>query len=844
MFLNLFFFFFLCGVKILMFMVHNKKILIMLSCCAALFFAKNTFAQSSYTISGSVIDDTTGETLLGASVILKEINKGTISNEYGFYSVTVPQGKYTLLVSYMGYRTFEKAIDLSSSQKINISLQPDSSELKEVVVKSNVMQSRSQVQNVLSGVNTIKKADIKKIPALLGEPDIVRTVLTMPGVTTIGEGTSGFNVRGGNIDQNLILMDEAPIYNSSHVFGFFSVFNPDAVKNIKLYKGGIPPRFGGRASSVLDIRQTEGSLRKFKAEGGVGMLFSRLTLQGPIAKDKLSYMFSGRRSYFDIFFALSSNDAVKNSSVYFYDLSTKLTWKINDKNTLYFSGYFGADVFNQKMTNSDDKDKEDEDGVNKTTSTTSNFIWNNRTATLRWNHIFSDKLFMNLSSIYSRYNYGISVSSDGGTASGGPGGENRGAGDFNWESKIDNYIIRPDFTLFLENDTKFRFGMDNTLYQFSPAKITGSEQSSLDFKTESLLTLAPYLSYNRKWSKLSLNAGVRYSWTANIGPYEVAEYGQGVPKNSSTIKEEVAYKSGEIIKQYSGFEPRLALNYSLNEISSLKLSYNRVFQYLGLISNTAATIPLDIWRPVGKHIKPLEVNQVALGYARDFQDQMYNFTAEVYYKTFKNIIEYKDGADLFLNKNIEKELLHADGYSTGLELAFYKSSGKLQGNINYTFSVTRRKTTSPYPSENLNRGEYYPSNFDRPHVLNLTLMYPFNKKWEASAFFTYQTGRPITEPTSKYTQYSNSGLERTYLVFDDRNASRLPDTHRLDLGLTYNFVSGVRWRSSLSFGVYNSYGNKNAFSRETVLRRSGTIETNQYSVVGVPIPYVNYNFKF
>lgn len=814
------------------FMRIFKKHYFVVFFCSFIFSKKTLFAQENYTISGTVIDETTGETLLGATVLIKETSQGTLSNEYGFYSITTKKGTYHLQASYMGYELFEKEIVLDKNQKVTLALKPASKELKEITVKSdNTADNRSQVSNILSGVSTLTKADIKKLPTFLGEPDVLKAVLTMPGVTTVGEGTPGFNVRGGNIDQNLILLDEAPIYSSSHAFGFFSIFNPDAVKYVKLYKGGIPARFGGRASSVLDIRQIEGSLRKFKAEGGVGVLFSRLVLEGPILKDKLSYMFSGRRSYFDLAFPFFP--ATKNSQVYFYDMSAKITWKINENNTLYFSGYFGADVFSSKQ--GDNVSNEDGSKNEKASSSSlSSYIQNNRTATLRWNHVFSDALFMNLSSIYSRYNYGLSSENSGRSRS----RENLVAEKFDWKSNIENYIIRPDFSLFLKNDAKLRFGMDNTFYRFAPAKVTGTRQSSADLGTEKLLTIAPYLSYDTKWGNLAINAGLRYSWSGNIGGYDVANYREGAPKSANTITETISYKSGEIIQQYHGIEPRLAMSYRLNDANSLKLSYNRVFQYLGLISNTAALTPFDIWRPVGKYIKPLEVNQVALGYAADFKDKMYNFTADIYYKTFKNIIEYKDGARLFLNKNIEKELLPAGAFSAGMELSIHKARGRLQGNANYTFSRTRRKTNSPFPSVNLNQGNYYPSNFDRPHVFNLTMNYTLSKKWEASAFFTYQTGRPITDPTSKF-YYINSYK----YVYDTRNAGRLPDTHRLDLGLTYKMTPKKRWQGSWSFGVYNAYNRKNIFSRVTTTG-TGIVTSTEFSVIGTVLPYFIYNFKF
>ncbi|MDO5978898.1 TonB-dependent receptor [Flavivirga spongiicola] len=788
------------------------------------------FAQDSQ-ISGTIEDSETGETLLGATIYSKESEKGTVTNEYGFFSLTIPKGKQTLVVSYLGYQDFIQEINLSSPQKLKIQLKVDNSLLEEVVITTTT-NTKSQTRSVIAGSVNLKPKDIKQIPALLGEPDITRSVLTQPGVSSVGEGTSGFNVRGGNIDQNLILLDEAPIYNSSHVWGFFSIFNADAVKDMQLYKGGIPARYGGRASSVLDIRQREGSNKQFKGEGGLGLLFSRLTLEGPIKKDKLSFLASGRRSYFDLFFPLIKS--IKGNKVYFYDLNAKLSWNINENNKLFASGYFGADVMKLKFTEENDGDTQNTNSSN--TNETIDFQWKNATATLRWNHIFSSKLFMNISGIYSRYNYALSSENSGG----GPTGTT--ASNFTWKSAVENWIIKPDFTLYQNADTKIRFGVNSTLYRFTPAKVTGNEAgiNTINFGTEKGLEIAPYVSYDRKWKAFSMNAGLRYSWFGNIGPYKVSFYDPSLPQTVSTITGSKTYKSNKVIKSYKGFEPRLALKYDLSDRKAIKLGYNRMFQYIHLISNTNAALPFDIWKPAGFHIKPLEVNQISAGYAYDTEDSQYNFSIDGYYKNFKNQVEYKNGADLFLNENLETQLLTSNGYSYGVELGAYKTKGKLTGNANYTYSVTKRKTTSSFASENLNNGNYYPSNYDRPHIFNLTTNYKLNKKWSAGAFFTYQTGRPTTYATGKFEIDGNQ-----YFTYSDRNAYRLKDTHRLDLSFTYTPErnKGRKWQGSWVFGVYNAYARKNAFSVYSSLRNN-QLKTFQYSVIGAPIPFITYNFKF
>ncbi|QYJ68393.1 TonB-dependent receptor [Flavobacterium litorale] len=784
--------------------------------------------NKSYTISGTIKDAATGETLLGANIIVVGENKGTTTNEYGFYSLTLPQGNYTLQISYLGYTSINNILELNDDIKLNFELQPSSNVLDEVVVISDT-KNKSQVRNILSGVNNLKVADIKQLPAFFGEPDINRAILTQPGVTSVGEGTSGFNVRGGNIDQNLTLLDEAPLYVSSHLWGLFSVVNADAIKDITLYKGGIPARYGGRASSVLDIRQKEGNSKVFKGEGGLGTLFSRVTLEGPIVKEKLNFLVSGRRSYFDLFFPLIGGD-IENSKVFFYDLNTKLSWNINENNKLFASGYFGADVMKLDDTASASEPNEPNEP-----DASIDFRWKNATATLRWNHLFSDKLFMNLSGIYSSYAYSLVSQND-------SGGFINGAGTFKWNSGVENWIVKPDFTYYTNPNTKMRFGINGTLYKFNPAKLSSSEAglSPKKFNIDKGLEIAPYYEIEKTWDKLSLNFGLRYSWFGNIGPNTVTLYNPDFPLTINTITDIKKYKKGEIIKSYSGFEPRLSLKYGLNDRKALKLGYNRTFQYIHLISNTAAALPFDIWKPSGTHIKPLEVNQISGGYAYDTPNKRYNVTVDGYYKTFKNFVEYKNGADLFINKNIETQLLPAEGYAYGLELGIYKNRGKLTGNFNYTYSVSKRKTTSKFNAENINNGAYYPSNYDRPHLLNITANYNLGKRWDIGIFFTYQTGRPSTVPTGRLTFDGNP-----YLTYSDRNAFRIPDTHRMDISFTYKPTGNpnTKWQSSWNFGLYNVYGSPNAFSVFSTFQNN-ELKTFKFSVLGAPIPFIAYNFKF
>ncbi|WP_239794434.1 TonB-dependent receptor [Tenacibaculum finnmarkense] len=801
-------------------------------------------AEQKYSISGTVKDATTGETLLGANIVIKDALKGTTTNEYGFYSMTILKGIYVLQISYVGYKSKEIKVDLSNNIKRNFELTLAENALEEVVVKST-NTSKSQVRTILTGVSSLRAAEVKKLPAFFGEPDITRAVLTQPGVSTVGEGASGFNVRGGNIDQNLLLLDEAPLYNSSHLWGLFSAINTDALKDLKFYKGGIPARFGGRASSVLDMRQKEGSSKIFKAEGGVGLLFSRVTLEGPIKKDKLSFLVSGRRTYFDLFFPLAGED-LKNQKMYFYDLNTKLSWNINDNNTLFLSGYFGKDVMKFKAEEETEYDEQTQTETTEPAGEIS-FSWNNATTSLRWNHVFSNKLFMNLSTIYSSYKYALATQNDG------PSQTDSGSA-FEWTSSVENYIFKPDFTYYLNPETKMRFGIHGTYYRFTPAKITSTEQTigSIDLSVEKGLEIAPYYELEKKWDKLSMNVGTRYAIFRNLGPYEVASYASGLPKTPSTITGQVKYKSGKTIAKYGGFEPRLSLKYDIDDRKSLKIGYNKMYQYIHLMSNSSAALPFDVWKLSGKYVKPLAVNQYSFGFAFDSENRNYNFSVEGYYKDFKNLVEYVNNADLFINKNIETQLLPANGYAYGSEFSVHKTKGKLTGNLNYTYSVSKRKTVSEFSSENINNGAYFSSNYDKPHIFNATANYKFSDTWTMGTFFTFQSGRPTTIITGRGIYGKNK--DETVFTYSDRNKYRMKNTHRLDVSLTYSSEASLhsKWKGSWSFGFYNIYGRKNAFSNYYTFSNNEnehagipkTLNKKQFSLFGAPIPFITYNFKF
>jgi hypothetical protein len=665
-------------------------------------------------------------------------------------------------------------------------------------------------------VNKIAISTLKKMPAILGEIDILKSITTLPGVTNAGEGQSGFNVRGGAADQNLILLDEATVYNSSHLFGFFSVFNADAIKDLKLYKGGIPARFGGRVASVLDIYQKEGNSKTFNLSGGIGLISSRLMAEGPLVKDKGSFLVAGRSSYAHLFLKLTNN---KNSA-YFYDLNTKLSYKLNDNNKLYLSGYFGRDVFSLN---------------NSFVNTYGNTVFN-----LRWNHLFSDKLFSNASMIYSDYYYGLTLDFVG----------------FDWDSGIKNYNFKYDLKHYLTDRIKLFYGANAIYYDFNPGKIVPSNTSSginpnqLDKKYA--FEPAVYFDVEQQLSdKLSINYGLRYSLFYRLGQQKINTYtnNQAVIFNTEQQIYEKAiptgsdyYGSNETIAKFNNLEPRLAIAYVLDENQSLKMSYNRMTQYLHLISNTQSPTPLDIWAPSDHFIKPQVLDQMAVGYFAEFNDGKYSLEIESFYKKIKNRLDYIDGADLIANNAIEQVVLNGNARAYGLEILVRKNEGKFNGWLSYTLSRSEQQT----PGRNLlesgiNNGAWYKTGWDKLHNLSLTSMYKWNEKWSFSSIFTLQSGQPVTYPNG---QYQYQGI--TIPTYGLRNENRLPTYHRLDLSATLNPNKNKdrNWQGEWVFGIYNVYSRKNAASISFRQNQdSGNNEAVRLSIFGV-VPSVTYNFKF
>ncbi len=788
----------------------NLKIRLLLLFC--FFQFATTFAQEKFTISGTISDANSNETLIGVNIYVPELQIGTSTNAYGFYSLTLPEGRYKVEFSYVGYQTVFEEISFSQNVKKNLSLNNEGEQLEEVIITE---KPRANIRKAEMSVNKMSIATIKKMPVVLGEVDVIKSILLLPGVTNAGEGASGFNVRGGGADQNLILLDEATIFNSSHVFGFFSVFNPDAIKDLKLYKGGIPARYGGRGSSVLDIYQKDGNSKSFHMNGGIGLISSRLLAEGPIVKDKGSFLIGGRGSYAHLFLKLADND----NSAYFYDLNAKLSYKVDDKNSLYLSGYFGRDVFNLAGS-----------FVN---------IYGNSTLNVRWNHLYSDKLFSNLSLIYSDYYYGLTLDFVG----------------FQYDSGIKNYNIKYDFKNYISEKLKLNFGANAIYYDFNPGTIepTSSNSGINARQLEQKYAFEPSLYVEAEHDvtkKLSFMYGLRYSMFYRLGQSTMNFYENNqavaydevlkIYKKGTPIGTEF-YDSNKVLASFDNFEPRFSAAYALNENQSVKASYNRMTQYLQLVSNTSSPTPLDVWTPSDRYIKPQIVDQVALGYFQNFKNDEYSLEVETFYKTVKNRIDYIDGADLIANEALEQIILNGRLRSYGLELMFRKNTGRFNGWISYTLSKSEQQTPGRTATEiGINNGNWYKSAYDKLHNIAVTTAYDLNKKWSFGANFALQSGQPVTFPNGQY-QYQDITIPSYGL----RNEDRLPTYHHLDIAATYTPKPDKKkgWQGEWVFSVYNIYNRHNAASINFRQNESGGNEAVRFSIFGI-VPAVSYNFKF
>lgn len=754
-------------------------------------------AQNKRTINGTVTDASTGETLIGASIKLKgEVTAAAVTNSYGFYSLNTIQGNYEVSVSFIGYKTIKQNVTVSKDIRLNFTLEDDS-QLNEVVISAT--KRNENVSSPQMGLQKININEINNVPVLLGERDVLKTLQLLPGIKSAGEGNSGFYVRGGSTDQNLILLDEAPVYNASHLLGFFSTFNSDAIKDVSVYKGGMPAQYGGRLASVLDIKMNDGNRKDYTAEGGIGLISSRLKVEGPLVKDKGSFMVSARRTYMDVFLKLSPDSAINNNTLFFYDVNAKANYQINENNTLYLSGYFGRD----KLGLSD----------------TFGFNWGNATVTLRWNHLYSNRLFSNTSLIYSNYNYVIQNFME----------EN----NFEVNSSIKDFNLKQDFEYSLSNSHNLKFGVNAIHHTIAPGKLTATESSSVNqtsYEDRKGLEMAAYLS--DEWSlneRTNLVYGLRLSSFSLMGPGNIKSY--DAEGNTTNI---VAYASGEFVKSYVNLEPRISASYKLNNSSSLKGAYTRNIQNVHLMSNSTSTSPTDLYIMNSNNVKPEIADQVAAGYFRNFSDDKYEFSAELYYKWMQNQIEYRSGTDLRGNGNVEADLLYGDGRAYGLELFFKKRFGKFNGWIGYTWSRTERHFDA------VNSGKWFYAKQDRTHDLSLVGIYKAGPRWTFSSVFVYNTGNAVTFPSGKY-QIN----DQTVFYYTEKNGYRTPAYHRLDVSATLEGKPGKKLQSSWSFGIYNLYNRMNAFSIDFKDDPDDSSKTQvvRTTLFGI-IPSVTWNFKF
>ncbi len=766
-------------------------------------------ADARYTLSGYIRDSASAEALLGATVYVQELKSGTTANNYGFYSLTLPAGRYTVVFSYIGFSSRTLTVDLQRNTVLNPELGQEGLQVQEVVVSAARQEREESVKSVQMSLQKMSAREIKAIPPLLGEVDLVRAVQLLPGVSTVGEGASGFNVRGGLVDHNLILLDEAPVYNSSHLLGIFSIFNPDAVRDVKLFKGGIPAAYGGRLASLLDVRMKEGNARRFTGSGGVGTIMSRFALEGPIAKDKASFVVAGRRSYIDVLARPFLTGGFKGSTFYFYDLSGKVNWKIDDRNTVFLSGYFGQDNY----------------GIGNLFG----FGYGNATGTLRWNHVFSQRLFANATLIRSNYNYLLR--------------SNVPAQEFEWTSNIKTWQAKYDLTHYLNPDLTLSYGASSILYTFVPgtAKTFGSSLFNNFFLPDQrAFEHAAYVAAEQKIGGLTIQAGLRASLFDYLGNRDTLYTYTREPGQRGTVAvADPGYLDGYRSQaRYWNPEPRLALAYTLNERSSVKASYMRTAQYIHLISNTTAVTPFDVWAPTTRNVKPQLQDQVSAGYFRNLGPEAdYELSAEVYYKWLHNQIDYVDGAQLLLNRRLEGELLSGRGKAYGLELYLKKNTGRLTGWVSYTLSRSLRQV------EGINFGRWYSAKFDRPHNLVIVGSYQLNDKWTFGTTFTYITGTPTTLPVAK-----GSVGGYIYPIVEGRNNVRIPDYHRLDFSATHKRPKRGRFQGEWVFTIYNAYARRNAFGVYAEPGRTfdtqGTTEMRRIAIFGSVVPGVTYNFNF
>lgn len=775
---------------------------VLITCCLG------AWAQAKFTLNGYVKDGANGEELIGVSVYIPELKAGTVTNSYGFYSLTLPKGTYSVQFSYLGYTLEKLTVTLERDIENNIELQAEAEVMDEVVISERAIDEN--VVSLQMSKNTLDMNQVRKLPALFGEVDIIKNIQMLPGVITAGEGTSSFYVRGGSADQNLILIDEAPIYDPSHLFGLFSVFNADVIKDSELYKGGIPARFGGRLSSILDVRTKDGNNKEFHGSGGIGSMAARMMVEGPLKKDKSSYIISARRSYVDVFLKMAGQDNLVN----FYDVNAKFNWKANNSNRFFAAFYSGRDAFSFG----------DDFG----------FTWGNTTGTLRWNHLFSDRLFSNLTVIASNFDYELELKDM--------------TQGFKWTSSLQELSVKYDLAYFINTNNELTFGYHVTGRRFSPGLIAPNSDASIFEQVELqhmyALDHALYVSNQQRINdNLSLDYGLRLSIFQNVGPYD--QYTYDDPKNNIDIvrSDTLQYGSWDNIKTYVNLEPRVGIRYIIGQGQSVKLSYNRMVQNTHLIAAGTVPVPFNTWNPSGYYLKPQIADQIAAGYFRNFGDNVYELSVETYYKNISNVTDFADNAEVFFNEDLPTEYRQGRSWSYGAEFLLARREGKLTGSVGYTWSKTLRKI------EGVNLDRTFYANYDRRNVVNVQAAYDLSPQWSFGATFTYSTGRPTTVPTAKF-EYQNYNPD----VITERNGYRLPTYHRLDLSATYNRrpKPGKKWRGQWVFSVYNAYNRANPFTIYTRTTKNddgdviGDGRTKEARMIYLfPIlPSITYNFKF
>lgn len=772
------------------------------------------FAQNKFTLSGEISDSSNGETLIGAIIKVVETKKALASNGYGYFVLSLPEGKYTLQVSFIGFQTKTININLTQNQKINVKLSPKSITNRELVIKGE-REDKNIKSTEMSRVE-LSGEKVKQLPVIFGEPDILKAITLLPGIKSGGEGGTGFYVRGGGPDQNLILMDEAVVYNPSHLFGFLSVFNTDAVKNLEVIKGGMPANYGGRLSSILNVTMREGNNQKYEFNGGVGLIASRFSAEGPIKKGKSSFLIAARRTYIDVLAQPFLPKSAQGNAYYFYDINLKMNWQLGAKDKLYFSGYFGRDILDfQSPTNK---------------SVNLNFGWGNSTATLRWNHVFKPKLFSNTSIIYNRYDLFNDFKF--------------GANGFSVRSGLYDWNLKSDFTWFAADKHLVKFGFNYIFHTFTPGIASGAlgtikidEEISKQYAHEFAVYAQDEWQINQRWG---VNAGLRAVAFNRVGPYTQEIFNDENQRTGESIK----YGVNESMAFYPRLEPRLNVNYLLSDESSIKASYTKTYQFVHLATTSGAQFPVDLWVPSSAKVKPQEANQVAIGYFRNFMNNRYEASAEAYYKLMDNQIEFKPFSQLFFNANLENEMVFGQGKAYGLELFLKKKVGRLNGWIGYTWSRAYRQF------DQLNNGEAYFFRYDRTHDMSLVLSYTFNKKWTGTFVFVYGTGNAVTLPNSRYPfrigyDAQTNEPKFTFIdVYDKINSYRLPAYHRADISFVYTHKKTKNWESNWNFSIYNIYNRANPYFIY-FLPDIDKLEVKAYMVYLFPIlPSVAWNFKF